>query len=280
MIINKKPLGCKSYGSIPHISFSKLGNNDHRIHEGQENILFKKTRNKYDNIVITEKLDGANVAVTKIDGCLYPMTRAGNKCELSTFQTHKDFNKYVFMNYNKFDSLLEEKEQISGEWLSIAHGLLYDLRGVDPFVVFDLFTPLKGTSRERYLFSETLGRIKHKFNHVPILYSGSNAVNIGAIHIMLGINGHYNAIEQAEGFVAKCENLKLGKCEFMAKYVKPNVQQGKYIKNDNGEQLEIHNFGYKTNDFKKYVEEYRIKFSSVGMDIEKMLNDYKTRINR
>ena len=199
MINTKKPLNHKSYGSIPHIASSKLGYNDKRLAIGQENILFKKTRTKYDNIVVTEKIDGANVAIAKVDGILYPMTRAGNICSSSMFKQHKDFELYLYNNYNKFDSILEEREQISGEWLSIAHGTLYDLRKQDPFVVFDIFT--KG--RERILFSNVMKRINKKFAHVPILYSDNQAVNLNELYKILGDYGYYNAIELAEGFVLK-----------------------------------------------------------------------------
>jgi len=273
-----KPLNCKAYGSIPHISSSKLGIGDNRLTIGQENILFKKTRSKYDNIVVTEKLDGSNVAVAKVDGILYPLTRAGNICSQSKFTQHLDFNQYLYNNYNKFDSILEEGEQLSGEWLSSTHGILYDLRNRDPFVVFDMFTKKNSKNiRERYLFSYTIETISKKFTHVPLLYSDNSSADLNEIHKKLGQYGHYNSMEFTEGFVLKCENLKKENCEFMAKYVKPEITQGKYLKSRYNLQLNIQNFGYTISDYDRYIITYNGIFNSLGIDLIKLIDKYKSR---
>ena len=39
---NKKPLNQKSYGSIPHLKGSRLGEKDYHIGEGQQKIATKK----------------------------------------------------------------------------------------------------------------------------------------------------------------------------------------------------------------------------------------------
>ena len=71
-----KPLGHKSYGSIPHLSSTRLGPGDHRIEAGQERILTEKKRDQYDHIIVQEKLDGTNVAVANVEGRLVPLSRA------------------------------------------------------------------------------------------------------------------------------------------------------------------------------------------------------------
>jgi len=45
-----KPLERKNYGSIPHLSNSKLGEGDYYVDEGQERILTTKKRDKHDTI--------------------------------------------------------------------------------------------------------------------------------------------------------------------------------------------------------------------------------------
>ena len=42
-----KILGFKNYGSIPHLSNSKLGDGDHYINSGQEFILTQKPRDRH-----------------------------------------------------------------------------------------------------------------------------------------------------------------------------------------------------------------------------------------
>ena len=41
---SEKPLGRKAYGSIPHLSGSRLGPGDYHCHKGQEDICFKGVR--------------------------------------------------------------------------------------------------------------------------------------------------------------------------------------------------------------------------------------------
>lgn len=57
-----KLIGGKGYGSIGHLSGSRLGPSDSTIHFGQERILTEKARDKHDRIIVTEKLDGSCVA--------------------------------------------------------------------------------------------------------------------------------------------------------------------------------------------------------------------------
>jgi len=59
--MNNKPLGRKSYGSIPHLPGSRLGPGDYHAHEGQARIATEKARDKHDKIYVQEKLDGSNV---------------------------------------------------------------------------------------------------------------------------------------------------------------------------------------------------------------------------
>ena len=58
--MKKKPLGHKNYGHIPHLPGKRMGPGDHKCHEGQEKIALKKARDKYDRIIVQEKLDGTD----------------------------------------------------------------------------------------------------------------------------------------------------------------------------------------------------------------------------
>lgn len=63
-----KPLGHKSYGSIPHFKGSRMGPADKHCEPGQQKIMTEKLRDRHDLIIVQEKLDGSNCAVAKIDG--------------------------------------------------------------------------------------------------------------------------------------------------------------------------------------------------------------------
>ncbi|WP_202614648.1 RNA ligase family protein, partial [Escherichia coli] len=73
----EKPLGRKAYGSIPHLPGSRLGPADHHCHEGQARICCEKPRDRHDRIIVTEKLDGGNVAIAKVNGAIFALGRAG-----------------------------------------------------------------------------------------------------------------------------------------------------------------------------------------------------------
>lgn len=134
---NIKPLGKPSYGSIPHLPFSRLGPADHYISDGQAKICTEKTRDKHDVVIVQEKLDGSNVGVAKINGKVIAITRAGYLATDSPHLQHHYFDRYVKDNYKNFDLALYEGERFCGEWLAMAHGTRYNLPHA-PFVVFDL----------------------------------------------------------------------------------------------------------------------------------------------
>jgi len=62
-----KPLRTKNYGSIPHLSSSKLGKGDYFTQEDQERILTEKKRDKHDEILVFEKYDRSNVGIGKVE---------------------------------------------------------------------------------------------------------------------------------------------------------------------------------------------------------------------
>ncbi|HSW65481.1 MAG TPA: RNA ligase family protein, partial [Dissulfurispiraceae bacterium] len=134
-----KPLGGKTYGSIPHLIGSKRGDGDHGVELGQHRICTEKARDGHDRIIVQVKLDGSNVAVAKINGVITSLTRAGYPATTSPFEMHHLFAVYVRERMQLFDSLLQEGEWVSGEWLALAHGTRYDLAGLEPFVAFDLW---------------------------------------------------------------------------------------------------------------------------------------------
>jgi hypothetical protein len=78
-----KPLGAKSYGHIAHLPGSRMGPGDHKCHEGQKRIATEKPRDRHDEVIVQEKLDGSNVGVARLDGMLYALTRAGYDADSS-----------------------------------------------------------------------------------------------------------------------------------------------------------------------------------------------------
>ena len=223
----EKPLGRKAYGSIPHLPNSRIGPGDHKCHEGQERIATVKSRNKHDVIIVQEKLDGSNVAVALKDGIILPLSRAGYLANTSHYRHHLMFWNWVYENEERFRNVLNEGEQISGEWLAQAHGTRYELKH-EPFVVFDIFDE----NRKRYAWNIVLEKLSTNFVIPHCIHCG-NPMSIDDVMLLLGKYGYHGALDEIEGAVWRIENR--GKFDFMVKYVRPNKVDGLYLEVMEGE---------------------------------------------
>lgn len=215
-----KPLGQKAYGSIPHLSKSRLGDGDHHCEIGQEKIATEKPRDKFDLVIVQEKLDGSNCSVAKINGQIIALTRAGYLAESSPFEQHHYFAKWVNKELSRFNKLLNEGERVIGEWLLQAHSTRYNLSH-EPFVPFDIMQ-----KHQRLIYHSFLLKV------LPLGFTVPNIIHIGQ---PIGINwilkqieksGH-GAIDKVEGAIWRVENK--GKFDFIVKFVRPNKQDGIYL---------------------------------------------------
>lgn len=219
-----KPLGQKAYGSIPHLIGSRLGSGDHHVEPGQARIATEKARDKYDTVFVTEKLDGGNVAVAKVNGEILALTRSGYLATTSPYLTHLVFDRWVKNNMDRFMCLLKEGERICGEWMFTAVGTKYNLPH-EPFVPFDLMT---GTNRVCY--DNFLSRVEAcNFQTPRLIHIGP--ISIDKIEPLLdpwafgcGVHG---AMEPVEGAVWRVE--RKGVVDFLCKYVRPSKVDGKYL---------------------------------------------------
>jgi len=224
----QKPLGRKAYGSIGHLPCSRLGPSDSSVHEGQARILTERVRDKHDIIIVQEKLDGCNVAVAKVGGRIVALNRAGYLADSSRWPQHRQFARWVYQRAGDFD-FVHEGCSLSGEWLGLAHGTIYDLAGRSPFVAFDLFDE-RG---ERMLFDDFCSIVPPDVATPPLVSQGNQAVAVSWALTKLGEQGAYGATEPIEGVVYRCE--RLGKVEFLAKYVRPDKADGKYLTDVSGQ---------------------------------------------
>lgn len=215
-----KPLGYKSYGSIPHLIGSRMGPGDHHAESGQCRIATEKTRDKHDFVYTQEKLDGGNVGIAKHRGKIIALSRAGYYAESSPYKTHHAFAEFVRRNENRFDKVLNEGERICGEWLLTAVGTLYDLPH-EPFVAFDLFN-----GKTRYNLKTFYERLKPAGIIFPRILSTGQSFDIESTLECIKVSGH-GATEPVEGAVWKVE--RRGEFDFAVKFVKPEKVDGKYL---------------------------------------------------
>lgn len=233
--MSKKPLGIKNYGSIPHLPNSRLGPGDHSCHEGQARIATEQMRDRHDKVIVQEKLDGSNVGVAKINGQIVPLTRAGYRAETSPYKQHHLFADWVMHpnQHRRFREMLFDGERVVGEWLAQAHGTRYELnhhhdyarRGLDlktePFVAFDLFR-----GNERVTHDEFINCVCGWFVPAYTL-PYERPLSIDEVMKELGTYGKHGAVDPIEGAVWRVE--RMGKVDFLVKWVRPDKVDGRYL---------------------------------------------------
>lgn len=224
----RKPLGIKNYGTIPHLEGSRITPSDKHCHEGQSRIATEKLRDRHDEVIVTEKLDGSNVGVALHNGKIIAITRAGYLAETSPYEQHHFWGKWVKSNESRFRYVLQEGERICGEWLMQAHGTIYKLPH-EPFVVFDLMR-----EHERLQYDEMLVRISNGNFIVPKLLHRGNPISIKYALNILGEHGFHGAVDKAEGCVWRIE--RKGKVDFLVKYVRPDKEDGCYLPEKSGKE--------------------------------------------
>ena len=214
-----KPLGKKNYGSIPHLSNSKLGDGDYFITAGQERILTEKKRDRHDNILAFEKYDGSNVGICKIDNKIFALTRSGYEAKKSPYKQHHLFSQWVYRRENLFSDMLSNGERIIGEWLAQAHGLIYDI-SVEPIVFFDYFI-----GKKRVVYEELAANaMKYGLQLPRKLHEGDPVKVENLLSILNEKTIGIESVELPEGIVFRVE--RKGEVDFLAKWVRSDFQSG------------------------------------------------------
>lgn len=221
----EKPLGHRSYGSIPHLIGSNRGPADKGVNEGQHRICTENARSG-DVIIVQEKLDGTNVSIAKIDGQIVPLIRAGYRAESSHHEQHHLFADWVNERQGSFDYLLRDGERLCGEWLAQAHGTRYCISQVTPFVAFDIMRCHERIGHHAFLERTKWCQDSGLFDVPPLIHWGG-PLPINKALEMLCQKGHYGATELCEGVVYRVENHL--RFDFLAKYVRPEFTPGKYL---------------------------------------------------
>ncbi len=231
-----KPLGAKAYGSIPHLLGSKLGPGDHTISEGQHKICTEKTRDRHDFVIVQVKYDGSNCSVANIDGKIVALTRKGYAAESSPFEQHHVFAKWVDKNKKRFFPILEPGQRICGEWMWQAHGIKYSIEG-DPFVAFDFFEGAVRACYADFFDIAEMGGL-----HTPrIVGIGFQPFGIESSFEFSKDqrNDTVKSEEHPEGLIYRVE--RKGKVDFLAKWIRPDFETGKYLPFISGEK-ELFNY--------------------------------------
>lgn len=226
-----KPLGGKAYGSIPHLPGSRLGPGDWSLNESQARICLEQPR-PGDRVIATEKVDGSCLSVANVQGDVVPLIRAGYRAEDADYEHLRLFAPWTRERCGVFAELLAPGERICGEWMLMAIGTRYDPDhpGFDLFLAFDIFRDGKRVLHDE--FSERVTRAG--LARTRLLHDGPSAFSIEDMEGALGETGGHGALERAEGAVWRVE--REGQVKFLAKYVRADKIDGKYLPEVSGEQ--------------------------------------------
>ena len=235
--MKEKPLGRKNYGHIPHLPGSRMGPGDHQCHAGQAQIATVKPRDKNDEIIVQEKLDGSNVGVARIGDVLYPLGRAGWTAISSPHEQHRHFHQWVYAHYERFLAVLRDGERLVGEWLMQAHGTRYALHH-EPFVAFDLMR-----DEMRMPYDVFVTRLDGRFV-IPALLHRGGALSIAEALDKLQVYGFHGALDPVEGAIWRVERdnptgqkgEKRRVVDFLVKYVRPDKVDGCYLPELSGQE--------------------------------------------
>lgn len=223
--MNKKPLGHKAYGHIPHFNGSRMGPADKHCHEGQQLIMTKKARDRKDLIIVQEKLDGSCCSIAKLNGKILALTRSGYIAHTSPYKQHLVFDRWVSKREQLFKRLLFEGDRIVGEWIIQAHGTRYATMH-EPFVAFDLMRV-----HERMVYHDFLLRVLPYGLVIPRLIHIGQPFKLVQARKAIETSGH-GALDPVEGFVYRCEREE--RVDFLCKWVRSDKVDGKYLPEHNG----------------------------------------------
>lgn len=214
-----KPLGRKNYGSIGHLPSSRMGPADHHVHPGQARICTEKARDRHDVVIVTEKLDGSNVGIAKVDGRVVALGRAGHLAQSSKYEQHQLFADWVRQRDAFWGDVLDEGERLVGEWMAQAHGSRYALpRG--PFAAFDLMV-----EDRRLAFGVLRLRCERFEIPMPRIIHIGGPISVDRAMALHGPGDH--GVDDPEGVVYRVE--RQGEFDFMAKWVRPDKIDGKFL---------------------------------------------------
>lgn len=218
--MTEKPLGRKNYGSIGHLPCSRMGPADHSVHEGQQRICTEKVRDKHDLVIVTEKVDGSNVGIARVGDQILALGRSGYLAQTSKYEQHQLFASWVREKEDFWRNVLSPGQRLVGEWLAQAHGTKYSLPQ-GPFVAFDLMTDAKrGTHKELDQLCTTWLIPQPKVLHIGGALPVEEAMKLHGL-------GDHGALDEPEGAVWRVE--RKGEFDFMAKWVRPDKVDGKYL---------------------------------------------------
>lgn len=210
----------KKYPRTPHLKGSRLQSGD----EDLSQVEFSEILGK--NIVIEEKIDGANVGVSFSEEGELLLQSRGHYLRGGAREIHYDlFKKWANSAINTLFDIFGTRYIMYGEWMFAKHKIYYD-NLPSYFLEFDIY------DKEMGVFLDTKTRkqmlLGSGIQSVPVLASGvfNNEKQILAY---LG-KSLYITENAQENLLNEIKRLNLSEEEILSQTQKGNLAEGLYIK--------------------------------------------------
>ncbi len=208
------------YPKTPHIEGSKMQKGD----EDLSKIPFSKIKDKF--LVIEEKVDGANVAVSFSDSGKLLLQSRGHFLTGGAREKHYDlFKIWASQRLSMLYEILKSRYIMYGEWLYVKHKIYYDSLP-DYFLEFDIFDKEKGeflsTDKRQSLLKDA------NISSVPVLASGKfNKIEDILKHLK---NSQFVTINRLENLKNEIKKQGLDEQKILAETDLIDLAEGLYIK--------------------------------------------------
>ena len=130
-----------------------------------------ETKDLFENeLIIQEKVDGANLGLYMKDGEIYAINRnTPIDYSITRNDQFKKLGKWINNNYVDLSSILEDNKMLFGEWLYAEHSVRYD-NLPSYFLSFDIFD----LNEEKFVSQTKLEDILEDtdISYNPVLYKG------------------------------------------------------------------------------------------------------------
>lgn len=218
------PYTIKKYPRTPHLSGSRLQPGD----EDLSQIDFSELLGRH--LVIEEKIDGANAAVSFDDDGNLLLQSRGHYLTGGPREIHYDMMKqWACAHRTRFWEVLGSRYIMYGEWMYAKHSIYYDALP-SYFMEFDIF------DRTRGIFLDTPSRRaltdQMPISSVPVLAEGTFRTT-SEILAYLG-KSNYIRDGHIERLAAYCRENGLSVEERLAETDQDDTMEGLYIKVEEG----------------------------------------------
>lgn len=132
----------RNFGKIHHLFHSEMcSDDDVRVNMEMQTMFTLKKRKFSDVVIVTEKLDGSNMGIVKLNGVLYPINKSGYDCRNMGIRKSElqllgeSWATWLDVNYDFYDSIIGEGERLVYENCAIQHSLPYKFKKEPMFLL-------------------------------------------------------------------------------------------------------------------------------------------------